>query len=266
MLFIKYVNIVYKGLHIMIHKHDILSLKDYSSNRKIKSDFETTARIVNDYTSSLNEISGNTATFIITTPNPDRVNDIVEPSGLETSNYLKTNPVVLWQHDDSELPIGKCISLYTAPDGIIATVEFVDPDTPFVGPKAEAIFSLIKQGVLNAVSIGFNVTECFMNEYGGMTITEAELVEFSIVNVPCNRDAILIDHSEKTLTSESCPTVPQDYAGDDEKEFVSLPTAADKPDDLDENDQEENSSKKLRKQQIIDLEFARQKRISIKNH
>lgn len=250
-------------------KRETISLKDFASNRKIKSDFTTKAIITDDYTSQVDDITSNTATFVITTPSIDRVGDIVVTTGLNTENYLK-NPVVLWQHDDSNLPIGKCTSLYAAPDGMIATVEFADFDTPFVGEKAAGIFSLIKQGILNTVSIGFNVSECYFNDFGGMTITDAELVEFSIVNIPCNRDALIVDHSEKSLTTTSTPVVAQDYA-DDDKAFVELPTAADQPEEhenlcsdeaeIPENQNTETNTDEKKKTQILLLERARQLRL-----
>ncbi|TWA98249.1 HK97 family phage prohead protease [Gluconacetobacter diazotrophicus] len=214
---------------------EYISLKNYSEIKKSEGTtdtrFKSSPVVTNDFSSEIGDITENTATFIITTPTVDRAGDVVIPSGIDITNYKK-NPVVLWMHDDSQLPIGKCIDITPSRDGIVATVQFIDFSTKIVGEKAQGIFQLIKQGVLSAVSIGFNVDECFFNEYGGLTITESELVEFSIVNIPCNAQALIVGHSgeSKTLTTTSTPVVAQDYS-DEEEDIVDLPTAIDNEDE-----------------------------------
>jgi len=234
-----------------------IPLEDYCKIKSINSKFKTKSVVTTNYDTEV-EVSENTATFIITTPNIDRSCDIVVTSGLNTDNYMK-NPVVLWMHDDTQLPIGKCVSLYKSSDGIIATVQFADFDTPAVGEKAAGIFSLIKQGILNAVSIGFQPLENIFNEFGGQTITSAELVEFSIVNVPCNSDCLITDYTEqKSLDTTSTPVVAQDYAGD---QTVELPTAIEEPEVDSGSIPEEYNNKEKQKRKTIAMERARRLRL-----
>ncbi|ACI50358.1 peptidase U35 phage prohead HK97 [Gluconacetobacter diazotrophicus PA1 5] len=157
--------------------------------------------VMKDFIFSISDSNENTATFIITTPETDRANDNVITSGIDVSNYLN-NPVVLWGHDDEDFPIGKCISLDKNSDRIIATVKFADFSTPIAGVRAACVHSLITQGILNAVSIGFRPIESYFNDDGGFVIEKSELLEFSVVNIPCHQDALILDHTSEDTDSE----------------------------------------------------------------
>lgn len=140
----------------------------------------------------------------ISTTAPDRDGDVVLPSGLNAQAYNK-NPVVLLQHDKNQ-PIGKATSLRTTRNGVIATMQFAE--RPKTHPDAvewmpDTVKSLMQQGVLNAFSIGFRVpaggvrsaTEKDVERFGDGTrqvITEWELLEFSVVSIPANADALVM--------------------------------------------------------------------------
>ncbi len=51
-----------------------------------------------------------TLSFTISTATADRDNDTIDVSGWDLRAYTK-NPVVLWAHDYSSLPIGKAVVL-----------------------------------------------------------------------------------------------------------------------------------------------------------
>lgn len=137
-------------------------------------------------------------TFVITTNAMDRSLDIVDPNGLDIANYLN-NPVVLKIHDDKSWPIGKCTGLTRTEDGWLASVEFVPSDYPVVGQDGEFCRRALVDGFISAVSIGFRALDYTINDAGGMTITESELLEFSIVPIPCNPEALLV------------PSIPLEY-------------------------------------------------------
>lgn len=174
-------------------KNKTYTIKTFKENIK-QNKFSEAPVVTKDYEITSNE---NGSTFKITEEKPDREQDIVFAKGLDITNYLK-NPVVLWGHDSSELPIGKCVNIEQVEDGWIATVEFVSEDVPYIGAKAEAIRRLIKDGFLSAVSIGFIPTEWDFNEEGGLNILKSELTEFSVVSVPCLPTALV---EERTLTT-----------------------------------------------------------------
>lgn len=136
--------------------------------------------------------NGRTLVVKITSPTPDRSHDIVVPMGMVADNYLK-NPVVLYAHDYRDLPIGKCTDLKAIDTGVLATVQFPNEGDY---PKADQVYSLYKQGILNAWSIGFMPLEFDENDGGGHTFTKWELFEFSAVPVPDNAEALTIMRSK----------------------------------------------------------------------
>jgi HK97 family phage prohead protease len=108
----------------------------------------------------------------------------------ELANFAK-NPVVLWSHDISSLPIGKNISMTEDEFGLKAVTQF-DEKNPF----AMQVFDLFQRGFLNSFSVGFirkdYVMEDLPNANGrkGLAITKAELYEYSPVSVPANPGAL----------------------------------------------------------------------------
>lgn len=122
---------------------------------------------------------------IITTATKDRQGEVVLSTGMDTTQYM-SNPVVLFGHDYSSPPVARALSLTTALEGI--TARFVFPERG-VSPKADEIHSLWDAHFLSAVSIGFIPLE-WAKDTADPTITKAELLEFSIVPVPANPEAL----------------------------------------------------------------------------
>lgn len=115
------------------------------------------------------------------TPDVDRDGDIIDPLGINIANFEK-NPQLLWSHDAHELPIGKVTKVKKTAAGLEFDAEFAVKENPF----AKRVRDLFKGGFLNAFSIGF-IPKDRENE----TITKAELVEISAVNIPANANALL---------------------------------------------------------------------------
>jgi hypothetical protein len=144
---------------------------------------------------SIDEV-GRSATFVISTPTPDRSEDVVNPVGVQLGNYRK-NPVVFFDHGFSgiHVPIGKCedetgnLALAVSDEGIEATCFFAD------STEGEQIFDLVKQGVLRCASINMTPLAYQIRAEGssgrpGMQIDEWELLEWSIVGIPDNPEAV----------------------------------------------------------------------------
>lgn len=177
-----------------------ITVKNYNSlsdEEKNSGNFVVTkdVSIIADSNDSL------TATFIITTENPDTDNDVIKADGINISSYLN-NPVVLWQHNRDIPPIGKCIKLQKVSNingasGWTGTVQFMPKEIDNYSYK---IFEMIKNGFLNAVSIGFMVKDIENNSHGGFNILESVLYEFSIVTVPANSECLIIP----TISEEKC--------------------------------------------------------------
>jgi len=115
------------------------------------------------------------------TPDVDRDGDIVSPMGIKLMNFLK-NPQLLWSHDIHGLPIGKVTDVRVSEKGLEFDAEFAVDENPF----AKKVRDLMKGGFLNSFSIGF-----IPRERENETITESELIEISVVNVPANPQALL---------------------------------------------------------------------------
>ena len=152
----------------------------------------------------------------ITSPTPDRSQDIVEPKGMNAKNFMK-NPVVLFAHNYSELPIAKCTNLEVVEDGVLATVQFMEAGKY---GKSDVVYEMYKTGFLNAWSIGFMPSgkDAYEeNDEGGYTFKNWELLEFSSVPVPANAEALTVMRSkgfdvdklfEKEKKDEDNPTDP----------------------------------------------------------
>ncbi|WP_425490032.1 hypothetical protein, partial [Azospirillum tabaci] len=68
-----------------------------------------------------------TVDFVISTASEDRENDVISLSGWQLSNYRK-NPVVLWAHDSSDLPVGKSLSETVDGKALHSTCQFATKD------------------------------------------------------------------------------------------------------------------------------------------
>lgn len=110
----------------------------------------------------------------------DRTGDVVSTSAWESGlkNYLK-NPIILAFHDHDS-PVGRMVEHRVDSKGLWIKARI---------SAAAKIFNLVKDNVLTAFSIGFKVVDA---EYDSASevfmIKEVELVEISIVSVPCNQN------------------------------------------------------------------------------
>jgi len=116
----------------------------------------------------------------------DRTGDVVLPEawakGIE--NYRK-NPVLLYQHDHGR-PIGKSDIVRVDKKGI-----FVEASISSAAEKLHGVHSLIKDGALKSFSVGFRVKDAdYDRSSDTFLIKDLELLEISVVSVPCNQDSL----------------------------------------------------------------------------
>lgn len=114
----------------------------------------------------------------------DRSADVILASAWTKSNGLnnfKVNPILLFNHNYDK-PIGKVVEMGT--DGRGLKIKGV------ISKSAGDVYNLVKEGVLSTFSVGFLVKDADYNkETDGLIIKDAELLEVSVVSVPCNQDA-----------------------------------------------------------------------------
>jgi HK97 family phage prohead protease len=125
-----------------------------------------------------------TASATITTESLDRDHDRISVDGLKTDSFLK-NPVVLFGHDYHELPVGRATELLKETDRIRARWKWLEGD-----PLASRVRNAWDQGIIQATSIGFMPLRWVENSEGGHDFLEAELLEFSVVPIGSNPEAI----------------------------------------------------------------------------
>lgn len=127
--------------------------------------------------------------ILISTPAVDRDRDRVLPLGVRADTYLK-NPVVQWGHDYSSpfSTIGRTTNLEITPDGIVADFE-LRPAANDQDPQ-NVVRLLWNDGWVRAASIGFIPRNGTKNEFGGMDFTDIELLEWSLVSIPANQEAL----------------------------------------------------------------------------
>lgn len=131
-----------------------------------------------------------TVEFVISTASVDRMGDTIAVDGWKLDNFRK-NPVVLWAHDPSTLPIAKATAVWIEDKSLRARAEFAAAD---LSPLGDKVLRYFQAGFLNAVSVGFIPLKWAWAEgpdrQWGIDFIEQELLEFSAVSVPANAEAL----------------------------------------------------------------------------
>jgi HK97 family phage prohead protease len=137
--------------------------------------------------------------FTISTADVDREQDTIAIAGWDLTNF-KRNPVVLWGHDASRLPIGRAFDVSIEGGALKASIEFIPADTPEGGAFAESVYRLARAGFIAATSVGFRPLKWDYTRdaargaddwFPGIDFEEQELVELSVVTVPANPEALM---------------------------------------------------------------------------
>jgi phage head maturation protease len=126
--------------------------------------------------------------FVASDESLDRHGEVISIDAWDIENFKK-NPVILWGHDQSHPAIGiaEKIGYKTVADKKSLVFE------PIFHKKDEisrVVGELVNEGWITASSVGFLINEMVEN-----TITKAELLEISFVNVPANPNALQLMRS-----------------------------------------------------------------------
>lgn len=150
----------------------------------IKREFTLVKKYYEDHEEQQSDIY----TFVVSTPEVDRYGTIIIPSGIDYTSYLN-NPIVLAQHNADEWPIGKCLGFMMNGENLEATLQLHR-----ITDEACEVADLVSAGYVKAVSVGIIPTESEEQTIDGKRVTvytKSELVEFSVVSIPANRDALI---------------------------------------------------------------------------
>ena len=165
--------------------------------------------------------------FIFGTANAnivDRMQERLAPEGLQLDDFM-SNPVLLAYHDH-ERPIGRVNELDIQEDGVKFTANVGNPKKGELTDTQKEVRSLIDQGILKAVSVGFIPKKIKAPEFtddGEMTremiIEQWEMIELSIVSVPANQRSLFDVKNCKTdnksaIVETSTPKSPTNQSRD----------------------------------------------------
>ena len=125
---------------------------------------------------------------IASTPEPDRMGDVVEPLGISYKNPL---PLLLYH--DTKKPVGTVTFKKPTKDGLEFTASLptvTDPGT--LRDRVDEAWQSVKAGLLAGVSIGFrSIEEAYNKDTGGFRFLKTEILELSLVAIPANADATI---------------------------------------------------------------------------
>lgn len=164
--------------------------------------------------------------WTLSTARIDSYKDSIDQNGWDLADY-KRNPVVLFAHNSSDLPVGKDLGAFV--DGGTALKGITRFTSKDLNPFGDTVGKLVKAGYLNATSVGFQPEEFEVAEErdtgeGWMppiNFKKQILREYSVVPVPANMDALaegrsagidmspIVKWAEKILDGEGQVWVPR---------------------------------------------------------
>ena len=155
----------------------------------------------------------------------DRDRDFIVQAGLNFNEYKK-NPTVLFNHNRNSLPVGKCLNVFRyntdTLNGWKAITHYTEQPDDWEGEwLPDAVFHLIKSGVLRGKSIGFIPTKArrvtaadaeknLALKDAQFIIEKATVFEYSVVNVGANQDALVQAVSKGLVPNEVCESLELD--------------------------------------------------------
>jgi len=133
-------------------------------------------------------------TSVISTGDVARDGAIIDPLGWDFTNYDR-NPVVLWGHDDTVMPIARTVERHAGMDGLIATAEFDRED-----PGAQRLFGKVQRGFVNTASVRWlpkrtevkRLADADGHERDVLIFREQELLEWSFITIPADVGALIM--------------------------------------------------------------------------
>jgi HK97 family phage prohead protease len=137
-------------------------------------------------------------TGVASSQNMDRDDDVIP---MEAWNLADVNRAIargmpmFFSHMQRGLPIGKVTKVWKDVEaGVLRFRGALMPEGMFV--LADQVWSMMKGGFLNAVSIGFISRDYEWIEGAGRKFKSLELLEISVVPIPANRDALVTQLSQ----------------------------------------------------------------------
>ncbi len=150
-----------------------------------------------------------TATGIITgtatSIEPDRMGDVVEPSGA-----IFSLPLPLLSQHNASAPIGQVVSANVRPDRIDIAAQLVNPDSvksASLRDRLTQAWEELGSGLVKSLSIGFRPLKTKPLPNGGVRYASWEWLELSLVTIAANAAATIDSVQLAGSARESSPGV-----------------------------------------------------------
>jgi HK97 family phage prohead protease len=115
---------------------------------------------------------------------------VLDCAGCDLSQYRK-NPVVLLGHDPM-MPVARCSRINANGIALHGTIKFPSAG---VSQVADNTYSLVREGILNSVSVGYEPLSppTAKDRAGFRTIRQWELLEISWVSIPADKGSTVLE-------------------------------------------------------------------------
>ena len=143
--------------------------------------------------------------WVISTGTVDRDGEVLVPRGAKWKNFIDAGGGITWMHRDAEYPIAKAERIEHGENAIIARVRF--PEKPEAMAERDDwepdyVLGLVQAGMVRATSVSLmrlpsgvrEASKADRTKYGEdcrMVTSKWEMLNFSLVNIPANPEALL---------------------------------------------------------------------------
>ena len=162
------------------------------------------------------EVAGQSGKIIakLTTDSVDRDGEGLIPQGMNSKDFEK-NPVLFYNHEYDQ-PLGVVKNMKRKENAVTGELEFAQRPDGYQGDFFPSfIETLVKQGVVKGVSVGFvpeqggarHATKADRSKFGGKikrVFNKWKLLEVSIAPLPANQDALIEAVGKGLVTQVQC--------------------------------------------------------------
>jgi HK97 family phage prohead protease len=159
-----------------------------------------------DLPNAVRQIRDRQVRAVISSGQGGRDGVILDCNGADLAQYRK-NPVVLAFHDPNA-PIGRCSTIARNGNGAIEGL--IDFAKSGISPMADQVYGLIKDGVISALSVGYEPKSPPgpKDKNGFRTVKDWELLELSFVSIPADPGAVVLERAHWRRREHLGPPVP----------------------------------------------------------
>lgn len=221
-----------KWFDVNAKKHEVEMDTDYEGQMKDSDGVRKFMEVsVDGEDAGMAEEEGIKLFFTISTPHIDRDGDTIDQRGWDLSEYKK-NPVVLWAHDSTALPVAKANATYldtvqskSSDEESVHLMSVAEFPSRELYPFGNMVGRLYKNGYLHGASVGFLPLEYEMSKdrdgFAPVDFKKQRLLEWSAVPVPSNPEGLvharsagidlapMVDWAEKILDGEGALILPK---------------------------------------------------------